>query len=262
MYKIASRESREAKSEQFSMAKEPWTNLDDAQSKSRWSELGRRCARSLSKQQTGQQRRRRQAPANHTCRALNANHTLFALSWTSLLRAQTPASVFTPNQRTTPLSLMMISVASCYPPGLGPQCSLPINGQRHLGGRWFRSPRAISPRKRHSAHPCSWMDGWMVNDSLARGQTDFGILGQYHPYSWMDACLDDSRASRQTDLGVLAQSRDNVIHICWWFRTASIATSYFTASHRTMASKCPWMTLLRGPITLWFSMSVQRTMPC
>lgn len=29
------------------------------------------------------------------------------------------------------LSLMMISVASCYPPGLGPQCSLPIDGQRH-----------------------------------------------------------------------------------------------------------------------------------
>jgi hypothetical protein len=111
------------------------------------------------KQQTGQRRRRRQAPANHTCRALNANHTLFALFWTSLLRAQNPSSKLTPNQRTTPLSLMMISVASCYPPGLGPKCSLPINGQRHVGGWWFRSPRAISPRKRHSAHPCSWMDG-------------------------------------------------------------------------------------------------------
>jgi hypothetical protein len=45
---------------------------------------------------------------------------LFALFWTSLLRAQTPASVFTPNQRTTPLSSLMISVASYYPPGLGP----------------------------------------------------------------------------------------------------------------------------------------------
>lgn len=97
----------------------------------------------------------------------------------------------------------LISVASYYPPGLGPQCSLPIDG-----------------------------------------------------------CLDDSRASRQTDLGVLAQSRENVIHIRGWFRTASMATSYFTASHRTTACMCPRMTLLRGPITLWFSMSVQRTMPC
>jgi len=57
------------------------------------------------------------------------------------------------------------------------------------------------------------VDGWWVNDSPASGQTELGVLGQYHPYSWMDGCLDDSRASGQTDLGVLAQSRENVIHI-------------------------------------------------
>jgi hypothetical protein len=108
--RVASRERRRVSS--FQWPKKPWTYLDDAQSEKRSSELGRRCARSLSKQQTGQQRRRRQAPANHTCRALNANHMLFALFWTSHLRTQTPASVFTPNQRTTPLSSMMISVAS------------------------------------------------------------------------------------------------------------------------------------------------------
>jgi hypothetical protein len=70
------------------------------------------------------------------------------------------------------------------------------------------------------------------------------------------------QADRQTDLGVLAQSRENIIHIRGWFRTASIATSYFTATHRTMASMSPRMTLLRAPITLWFSMSVHRTMRC
>jgi len=57
------------------------------------------------------------------------------------------------------------------------------------------------------------VDGWWVNDSPASGQTELAVLGQYHPYSWMDGCLDDSRASGQTDLGVLAQSRENVIHI-------------------------------------------------
>jgi hypothetical protein len=64
---------------------------------------------------------------------------------------------------------MMISVASCYKPQKKAQC------------------------------PSMFVDGWMVNDSLASGQTDLGVLGQYHPYSWMDGCLDDSRASRQTD---------------------------------------------------------------